>query len=68
MLDQEHANVRWQRGQRVEDLGRLARRNACHRLVEEQHPRPACDGNGDLQEAPLAVRKLTDPAMHDVGR
>ena len=66
VLDQQHRHLGRQGVDDVEDLLSFAFGHAGHRLVEQQHPRPAGERHRDLEQAALAVGQLGDALALDV--
>ena len=65
VLDQQHRHLGRQGIDDVEDLLSLAFGHAGHRLVEQQHARPAGKRHRDLEQAALAIGQLGDAlALH----
>ena len=68
MLDQQHGHVGRQFADGGKELLTLGIRHAGRRLVEQQHVRPAGEGERDLEQALLAVRQDRRALVHDVGQ
>ena len=67
MLDQQHRDLGRQRGDGGEQFVTLCFGHAGGRLVEQQHMRPAGEGERDFQKPLLAVGQYRGALVHDVG-
>ncbi len=66
MLDQEHRDLAWKRGDGFDELRSLGLGNAGGRLVEEQHARAARESERDLEKALLAVGEAPGASIEHI--
>ena len=67
VLDQQHRHVGGQGRDGGEDVAPLGLRHAGRRLVEQQHPRRAGEGRGDLEQPLLAVGQGVGARVEHIG-